>query len=90
MLIIIAQNKLKVILKIRFLLTFSINIFHVFQTTQPDSHHIRYTVAFYEGLELSFVYVALTCSNAVLGLVLLTCDNNLAPSTPVAAFSKIK
>ena len=34
-------------------------------------------VAFYQGLELSFLYGALTCSSAI-GLVLHTRDYNLA------------
>ena len=48
------------------------------------------TLAFHQGLELSFVNGALTCSSAALGFVLRTFDCNLAPSALVVAFSKIK
>ena len=45
-------------------------------------------LAFYQGLELSFVYGALTCISA--SLVIRTRDYNLAPSALMAAASKIK
>ena len=47
-------------------------------------------LAFYQGLELGFVYGTLTLSSAALGLVLRTRDYNLAPSALVAEVSKIK
>ena len=52
--------------------------------------HCHLHLAFYQGLELSFVYGALTGSRAALGHVLCTRDYNLGPSALVAAASKIK
>ena len=47
-------------------------------------------LAFYQGLELSFAYGALTCSSAIaLSLVLQTRDYNLAPSALVVVASKM-
>ena len=50
--------------------------------------------AFYQGLELNFVYGTLTCGSAiilaVLSLLLRACDYNLAPLALMAAVSKIK
>ena len=40
-------------------------------------------LAFYRGLELSFVYGALSCSSAVLGLMLRNRDYNLAAVTKI-------
>ena len=54
---------------------------------------LSHLVAFYQGLELGFVYGALTSSSAIrlaaLGLVLRIRDYNLAPSALKAAVSKI-
>ena len=56
-----------------------------------DHADLIFAVAFHQGLELSFVNGALTCISAFpLGLVLRTCDFNLAPSALVVVFSKIK
>ena len=56
-------------------------------------HHITYLVAFYEGLELDFVFGALTHSSgylAPLGLALHARDFKLAPSALVAVVGKKK
>ena len=53
-------------------------------------YFIQRVIAFYKGLELNFVYGALTCSSAALGLLLGTRDYNLMPLALQAAVSKIK
>ena len=61
----------------------------MFKLTGNNGFGRKTMLAFYQGLELGFVYGALTSSLATLGLVLCTHDNNLAPSALLAAVSKI-